>query len=46
VVSAGIVGIVYDDEYSMVAKDKIAEAVAQFPVRLRFFVSKLRRENE
>ena len=46
VVSAGIIGIVYDDEYSMVAKDKIAEAVAQFPVRLRFFVRKLRREDE
>jgi len=46
VVSAGIIGIVYDDEYSMVAKDKIAEAVAQFPARLRFFVRKLCRENE
>jgi hypothetical protein len=30
----------------MVAKDKIAEAVAQFPARLRFRVRKLPRENE
>lgn len=44
IVSAGIIGIVYDDEYSMVAKDQIAEAVAQFPARLCFFVRKLSRE--
>ena len=35
VVTAGIIEIIYDDEYSMVAKDKIAESVALLPISIR-----------
>lgn len=46
VVSAGIAEIVYDDEYSMLARDKIAEACAALPADRTLMVRKLLRQKD